>query len=185
MPASAEIRHVTEELVASFGSGIRAVEAVIGRGLETLDGYRMEQGAVVESLRERFAVGGSLRRKDFDGVMERILSFQSRRESEIKALIRDFLSRHQEVAAALLCAVQLGKSEEVERAGTELAAMAEAARKEIEAFQKEQARIRRTFARFETGEKQASAREFKKAVEQLERELLGSAPTAVGSRAVA
>lgn len=177
MFASAEIHHLTEEVVASFGSGIRAVETVIGSGLDILDGYRMEQEAVQGSLRDRFAAVGSLRRKDFDVVMERILSFQSRRETEIKSLIREFLSRQRGVIARLLCALKVGTVEEVGRSKTELAAMIEKAKHEIEAFQREQGRIRETFARFETDRKQPSAREFKRAIEVLEIELLGSAST--------
>lgn len=188
MPASAEIRHLTEEVVASFGSGIRAVETVIGNGLAILDGYRMEREAVQGSLRDRFAAVGSLRRKDFDVVMERISSFQSRREAEIKSLIREFLSRQRGVVARLLRALKAGiAEEEVERSKTELAAMIEKAKHEIGAFQREQERIRETFARFATGQKQTSAREFKRAVELLAIELLGSASTvgrltAVGER---
>lgn len=184
MFASAEIRHLTEEVVASFGSGIRAVETVIANGLEILDRYRLEEEAVQGSLRERFAAVGSLRRKDFDGVMERILSFQSRREAEIKDLIRKFLSRQRGLVARLLAALKAGIAEEVERSKMELAAVVQEAKEEIEVFQREQGRIRETFARFETGQRQVSAHEFKRAIELLEIELLGSVSTAGRLRAV-
>src|SRR3990167_5126909 len=108
MPVQDEIRNLTDGVVASFDSGIEAVGTVIEKGLELLDGYRMEQEAVRGSLREALASVGSLRHKDFDLVMERILTFQSHRESEIKTLIRAFLTRQRELAGRMRRSLKAG-----------------------------------------------------------------------------
>ena len=87
MSVPSEIQSLTKGVVASFESGIDAVSHLIGKGLEILDGYRAEQDAIRGSLREAFASVGSLRRKDFDGVVERILAFQLQRESDRKSVV--------------------------------------------------------------------------------------------------
>ena len=72
-----EIKNMTEGVVSSFESGIETVGHLIEKGLELLDGYRAEQKAIHGSLRESLASVGSLRKKDFDGVMERISEYFS------------------------------------------------------------------------------------------------------------
>lgn len=173
-----EIRNLTEGVVASFESGIDAVGLLIEKGLEILDGYRREQEAIRGSLREAFAEVGSLRRKDFDGVMERILIFQSQRESEIKRMIKDFLSRQKTLTQRLKRSLAAGISEEVERCKGELSRMIGGVREEILSFQKEQDLVRTSFADLEARKDQITAREFKETIQDLQGALPGEKPAA-------
>lgn len=174
MSVPEEIRKLTEEVVASFGSGVGTVGHLIDKGLELLDGYQREEEAVRSRLRESLASVGSLRHKDFDGIMEQILSFQSRREAEIKGLIRAFLARQGELAATLKRCLEGGLFEEARRIKKELAEKIEEARQELLSFQGEQRLIRATFATLEEKNGQVSGREFKKAIQDLEVELFGA-----------
>lgn len=168
-----EIKNVTKEVVASFNSGIEAVGLLIEKGLELLDSYRREQEAVRGSLRDSLASVGSLRHKDFDGLMEGILTFQAEREGEIKSLIKNFLGRQRELAARLRRSLEAQIFEEVEKSKQGLSEMFEKAKLEILAFQKEQEKIRETFQGLETRKENITAREFKKAIQDLEGELFG------------
>lgn len=172
-----EISNLAQGVVASFESGIGVVGLLIDKGLDILDGYRREQEAVRGQLRERLATIGSLRRKDFDGMMEKILGFQSDREREIQTFIRDFLGRQKELASRLRRSLESGIFQEVERIKGELAALIDEARKEILSFQVEQEKIRKIFTWIESscGTLSAgSAGEFRKQVQDLEKELFGT-----------
>lgn len=174
MSVPEEVRKLTEEVVASFSSGIGTVGHLIEKGLEILDGYRREEEAVRSRLRESLASIGSLRHKDFDEIMERVLGFQSRREVEIKTLIRAFLARQGELSGTLRRCLEGGLLQEAERLKEELAGKIEEARQELLSFQGEQGLIRRTFASLEERNGQVSGREFKKAIQDLETALFGA-----------
>lgn len=174
MSVPEEIRRLTGEVVTSFGSGVGTVSHLIEKGLEILDGYRAEEAAVRSRLRESLASVGSMRHKDFDGIMERVLDFQSRREVEIKTLIRAFLARQGELSGTLRRCLDGGLLQEAERLKEELAGKIEEARRELLSFQKEQELIRATFASLEEKNGQVSGREFKKAIRDLETELFGA-----------
>ncbi len=167
-----EIQGLTRGVVDSFNSGIEAVGQLIEKGLELLDGYRREEEAVRGSLRESLASIGSLRRRDFDGLMEPVLQFQMRREQEIKALIKDFLSRQRELTQRLRRALEAGILQEVEKGKKELREMLGEAREEILSFQKEQETIRCTFARLESHKEGVTIKELKKEIQDLGEELL-------------
>lgn len=171
-----EIRNLTEGVVTSFESEIAAVELLINKGLDVLDGYRQEEEAIRGNLRESFASIGSLRRKDFDDVMERILAFQTEREAEIKKLIRGCLARQKDLAGRLKRSLAEGILEEADRCKKELSEIIEKAKEEVVAFQVEQERIRKTLTQLEMNKEKVSAREFKQVIQDLEQELSGGQP---------
>lgn len=168
-----EIKNLTEGVVSSYDAGIAAVGHLIEKGLDLLDGYRSEQEAIRGSLRESLATVGSLRRKDFDEVMEQILEFQSRRETEIKGLIRSFLSRQRDLTGMLRRSIGAGILKEVERVKEELSQMIEKAREAILSFQGEQEKIRKTFESLEARKGEIAGRELKRVIGDLEMELMG------------
>lgn len=174
MSVPEEIRKLTEGVVASFGSDIGTVGHLIRKGLEILDGYQREEEAVRSGLRENLASVSSLRHKDFDGLVEKILDFQSQREVEIKTLIRTFLASQGELSETLRHCLEGGLLQEAERLKEELAGKIEGARRELLSFQREQGLIRQTFASLEEKNGQVSGREFKKAIQDLETALFGA-----------
>ncbi|OGQ07081.1 MAG: hypothetical protein A3G32_03805 [Deltaproteobacteria bacterium RIFCSPLOWO2_12_FULL_40_28] len=173
-----EIKRLTEEVITSFDAGIGAVGLLIEKGLEILDGYRREQEAVNGSLRDSLASIVSLRHKDFDEVMSRILSFQSKREIEIKTLIKGFLAEQREITGKIKRSLEAGIFQEVEKGKRELKKMIDQAKEGILSFQQEQERIRATFAQLESQKDKLSVMEFKKVIQDLEEELLGEKPAA-------
>src|SRR3990167_3322003 len=164
MPVPEEIRNLTEAVLLSFESGIDAVGHLIEQGLELLDGYRREQEALRGKLREGLATVGGLRKKDFDGVMEGILDFQSDRESEIKALIKGFLSREKELTERIKRSLQSGLFQEIDPIKGELAKLIEQMRGEVVLFQKEQGMIHQTLMQLEEASGSMTARELKRVI---------------------
>jgi hypothetical protein len=165
-----KIKNLTAGVVTSYDSSLSAVELLINKGLELLDGYRAEEAAVRGSLRDSLTSIGKLRRKDFDILVEPILEFQLRREKEIKSLIKKFLSSQGELTQKLKRSLEAGNLQEVEQTKGKLTRIIEAAKSEILAFQREQARIRETFDQLDS-RKEKSVGALKQIVCDLEREL--------------
>lgn len=168
-----EIRNLATGVIDSFESSIGAVGHLIEQGLQLIDGYQREQEAVCKNLCTTLASAGNLRRKDFEATIERIRGFQSKRESEIKSLIQLFLGKQKNLTGQLRRAIEAGILEEVRRIQEELQTTIEKARQNIQAFRGEQNQIRGTFANLNGHQGQLSARDFKQAICDLERQLFG------------
>ncbi len=52
-------------------------------------------------LRENLARNGSLRRKDFDNMMQGLLSSQDKKEKEVKALVNDYFKEQKQITQTL------------------------------------------------------------------------------------
>ena len=52
-------------------------------------------------LRENLARNGSLRRKDFDSMMQGILSTQDKKEREVKTLVNDYFNEQKQISQTL------------------------------------------------------------------------------------
>lgn len=178
MSVSGEIRNLTGDVITSFEAGIGEVGGLIGRGIDVLVGFRREEEAVRESLRESLASVASLRRRDFDGLTGRILEFQCRRESQIKVFVKGFLEDQRDLAARLRRSLQAGLLQEVERIKQQLEGAVGTAKAEIVSFQKEQDLIRESFANLEARKETLSAREFKKVIQDIEAQLRIGEPAA-------
>jgi len=63
--------------------------------------YHAEQERMIDNLRERFSRYQSLRRSDFDALMEGIRSHQEERENEVNRMVEDFCRNEEETVAKL------------------------------------------------------------------------------------
>lgn len=78
---------------------------------ELLETFRSQREAMRAQLRETLARAASLRKRDFDAMMQEILDHQEERESAVKETIRDYLAEQRALAAALREALAGGESE--------------------------------------------------------------------------
>lgn len=173
MAVSNEMQSMTEGILSSFEAGIGAVELLIEKGLGTLDEYQRGQVAIREDLRERLALAGNLRRKDFDGLVEKILAFQAQREKDLKELVQTFLAAQKALVGRLRKSLQSGILDEVDRCKQEIAQMIEQARTNVLMFQLEQDRIRTTFQELQAQKGDISVRHFRWIIGDLEKTLKG------------
>jgi seryl-tRNA synthetase len=126
-----EIGRLAREVIASYEARISWVERIVEATHEMLETFRRQREAMRAQLRETLARVASLRRRDFDAMMEGILVRQEERERAIKETIKDYLAEQRALAAALKEALARG---EAERIGTvkELLKGIEARREERE-----------------------------------------------------
>lgn len=104
---------MVREVVASYEARVSSVEQIVESTHEMLEGFRGHREAMRARLRETLAQAASLRRRDFDTMMEGILLRQEERERAIKETMRGYLREQREMAAALKQALARGEAERI------------------------------------------------------------------------
>lgn len=97
-----------DNIVSSYETKIRSVGAIFNTTHQLLHTFqnsfldaRQEREKLKAQLRENLAKNGSLRKKDFDNMMQEILSSQERSESRVRDLLNSYLNGQQEMAHTL------------------------------------------------------------------------------------
>ena len=102
-----EMGRLARELIASYEARVSSVEHIIEATHEMLEAFRSQREAMRIQLRETLARAASLRRRDFDAMMQGILVGQEERQERIKEAMRGYLSGHKATAQALKEALSL------------------------------------------------------------------------------
>jgi len=96
-----DIKRLTKEVVFSYEYRISEVGIIIDNAHRILEEFKTKRNEMSNQLKGNLAKEGSLRKKDFDRMMEEILSRQDEREKQIKDLLRTFLEEQKEVAQTI------------------------------------------------------------------------------------
>ena len=153
------LKNLAGDIIASYDTRVRVVGEIVEDTHKMLDGFREKREEMSESLREVLAKFESLRKKDFNAMMQDILLTQKKREESVKKILADF--RKEEIRVAERLRELLKRGEEIRltdfkktlthirqdqaareaHAGgqirTELATMQDEVYKMLEAFKKE------------------------------------------------
>ncbi len=101
MGLAEEMARLARELTASYEARVSSVEQIIEATHELLEASRSQREAMRSRLREALARAASLRRRDFDAMMQEILARQEGREQAIRGTMREYLREQRALAAAL------------------------------------------------------------------------------------
>ncbi len=93
-----DMKRVAEEIVSSYQSRISTVAAIIDDTHNLLEDFKTKRNEMSSQLQEALARQGSLRKKDFDSMMQEILFHQDEREKEVRDLLKTFFEEQKEVA---------------------------------------------------------------------------------------
>jgi hypothetical protein len=93
-----DMKRVAEEIVSAYQSRISTVATIIDNTHQILDDFKIKRNEMSEHLKETLARQGSLRKKDFDSMMQEILFHQDEREKEVRDLLKTFFEEQKEVA---------------------------------------------------------------------------------------
>lgn len=96
-----EMGALVREVVASYETRVCSVAQIVEATHAMLETFRRQHDAVRTRLRETLARAASLRKRDFDLMMQALLDDQEARERAIKRTMRDYLAEQQALAAAL------------------------------------------------------------------------------------
>ena len=115
-----QMRQVTEDLVDTYCTRIATVSELITEAYEIMAEHRNVQERLKVELKEMLAVKNSLRRKDFDLLINNALEPQYAKEQEVKVRLHKFLSSQRKVATELKVALHGGNLDEVRRLKQEI-----------------------------------------------------------------
>ena len=100
-----------ENIVASYDAKMQSIGDIFDTTRQLLEGFqdsfldvldtKREREKTSTELRESLAKNGSLRRKDFDKMMQGILSTQEERERETRSSLKTYLNEQKEMTHAL------------------------------------------------------------------------------------
>ena len=102
-----EVGGIVDEVLAVYEESVGTVEQIVSAPYrfieleEELFNTRKEGGQIFVTLKELLANNDSLRKKDFDYMMHRILDAQEKRESEVKCMLRSYFDSQREMASVL------------------------------------------------------------------------------------
>jgi len=182
MALAEDLGRLAREVIASYEARIASVERIIEATHETLEAFRSQREAMRTRLRETLARSASLRKRDFDAMMQGILARQEARERALKNTMRHYLRERRALAASLKGALdgsETNGTTTLQNLLTSTAARWEAQEREIRAllaeFQGEQEEVARTLGGLLSGGRSARVKDFKAALTiiQSRRELGG------------
>ncbi len=102
-----EVGVIVDEVLSVYEESVGTVEQIVAAPYrfmeleEQLFGTRKERGDIFVTLKELLANNDSLRKKDFDCMMSRILDAQEKREAEVRQMLRSYFDDQKEMASVL------------------------------------------------------------------------------------
>jgi hypothetical protein len=170
-----ETGRLMREVIASYEARVSSVEQIIEATHEMLEAFRGQREAMRTRLRETLARAASLRKRDFEAMMQELLDSQEARERAVKETMRGYLAEQRTLAAALKEALARG---EAERVGTvrELLEGIEAGREKRERevkdlladYQREQEEMTLALGGFLSNGGSVKVKEFKAALKAIQ-----------------
>lgn len=108
MPLEKDMINIVEDIISSYKTRVEGMEVIFDTTHQLLRGFqdsfidtKQEREKLTVELRENLAKNNSLRRNDFDNIMQGILSTQGKREKEVRNLLNNYLNERKEMAQAL------------------------------------------------------------------------------------
>jgi hypothetical protein len=101
MNSNDEMKKLVLRVVSLYESRVLSVGMIIDDSHRLLEDFRRQRNEMCEKLRNRLASIKSLRKKDFDSMMEDIQGNQDVQEIGVKGLLETFLKEQKELGAVL------------------------------------------------------------------------------------
>lgn len=98
MGITEDMKKVAQEIASSYQSKISEVGMIVDNTYQLLEEFKLRRDNMSNQLKETLAKEESLRKKDFDNMMDDILSRQDGREKQVKELLKTFFEEQREVA---------------------------------------------------------------------------------------
>jgi F0F1-type ATP synthase membrane subunit b/b' len=111
-----EMKNLTQDLIASYDAQVDAIGAIIDNTYQALDDFKDKRAKLSHELKETLASRQSLRKKDFDRMMNGILLHQEEKEKEVKQSVKNFLEEQKREARELRDALTQGEVERMKKA---------------------------------------------------------------------
>jgi DNA-binding ferritin-like protein len=174
MGMAEEIKSLAQEIVSSYDTRVSSVATIIETTHQMLEAFRTERAKMSDELREKLANGRTLRRKDFDAMMQGIRSRQDQGEEEVRRLTKNFVEEHKKMASELkryLAHADSGRLEDFRAMMKEIQSRQTERGREVrlalEAFQREQDEMARELKALLAKGESLGIGDFKAALERV------------------
>jgi DNA-binding transcriptional MerR regulator len=114
------MRDVAQDLISSYDARVDAIGTIIDNTYEILEGFRDKRAKLSRELKETLAKKESLRKKDFDRMINGILLSQAEKEKEVKQNLKNFIKEQKKQASELRDALTNGEVERIKKAQIEI-----------------------------------------------------------------
>ena len=111
-----QMKNVAQDLIASYDSRVDAIGTIMDNTYQVLDDFKDKRAKLSTQLKETLAKRGSLRKKDFDRMINGILLSQEEKEKEVKQSLRNFIKEQKKGAFELKDALTKGEVERIKKA---------------------------------------------------------------------
>jgi|GEM_PF-936461 len=111
-----QMRNVAQDLIASYETRVDAIGTIIDNTYHVLDDFKDKRAKLSTQLKETLAKRGSLRKKDFDRMINGILLNQEEKEKEVKQSLKHFLREQKKEAFELKDALTNNEVERMKKA---------------------------------------------------------------------
>jgi len=108
MPLAEDMKNIVNDIIGSYETKIRSVGAIFDTTHQLLQTFqdsfldtKQQREKLKAQLQENLAKNGSLRKKDFDNMMQEILSNQDKRERQVRDLLNSYLNGQKAMAHSL------------------------------------------------------------------------------------
>lgn len=115
-----QMRNVAQDLISSYDARVDAIGTIIDKTYQILEDFKDKRAKLSAELKETLAKKESLRKKDFDRMMNGILLDLERKEKEIKQSLKNFLKEQKNQAFELKHALTKGEVERMKKAQIEI-----------------------------------------------------------------
>ncbi len=95
------LKNLAEDIIASYDARVRVVGEIVEDTHQMLDGFKEKRQEMSDNLQGVLAKSESLRKKDFNAMMQDILLTQHKREENVKKMLADFREEEARVAEQL------------------------------------------------------------------------------------
>jgi uncharacterized protein YoxC len=111
-----QMRNVAQDLIASYDDRVDAIGTIIDNTYQVLDDFKNKRAKLSSELKETLARRQSLRKKDFDRMMNEILLSQEEKEKEVKQNLKNFVKEQKKGARELRDALSKGEVQKMKKA---------------------------------------------------------------------
>ena len=108
MNVAEQMKSLTYEVISSYEDRLDSIQSIFSGTHQMLDDFqkalfetREERDLLNEELREKLAKTESLRRKDFEQMMQGVLQEQNKREKEVRELLERYIAEQKAAAGTL------------------------------------------------------------------------------------
>ncbi len=108
IPLIKDMHDIVVDIVSSYETRIDSIQSIFETNHQIFEGFqdsffdtKREIEKVNTELRDRFARYGSLRKRDFDTMMQGILSSQDKKEKEVRNLLNNYIHEQKDMINSL------------------------------------------------------------------------------------